>query len=238
MFKKKLKLDFYTAHETLIEMQPIKKNTKPPSWFRKIKQSYEQFRSRVGVHVPIPTIRTCPGVVDYMRNAITLKLWSDVIFKVKANGDVECIEPIHDSKIIEGAMHHSEQYGDTLYPNRTVFKLHGPWAVKANFPGDYMITECHYSEDLRKHNILISPGISNFCDQHTLNCFLVFPIKDEDYTVMLKYGTPIMSLYPMHDRPFEIKMYRTDRQGFYDVQSVFPSTFIGRYHTGKHALKN
>ena len=114
-------------------------------------------------------------------------------------------------------MHHSEQYGDTLYPGRTVFKLHGPWAVKANFPGEYMITECHYNEDLRKHGILISPGISNFNLQHTLNAFLVFPIKDEDYTVTLKYGTPIMSLYPMHDRKFEVKMHKTDRKGFSDI---------------------
>lgn len=238
MLRKKNRLDFYTAHDTIIEMQPIRQGTKPPAWWKRIKNSFDQFRSRVGVSVPTPTIKTCPGVVDYMRKPITLKLWSDVIFKVKANGDVECIEPIHNAQIIEGAMHHSEQYGDTLYPNRTVFKLHGPWAVKANFPGDYMITECHYSEDLRKHNILISPGISNFNLQHTLNFFLVFPIKDEDYTVTLKYGTPIMSLYPMHDRPFEIKMHQTDLKGFRDVQSVFPSTFIGRYYAGKHTLKN
>ena len=236
--KKKLKLDFYTAHDTIIEMQPMQSRTKPPSWWKEIKNSFDQFRSRVGVTVPTPTIKTCPGVVDYIRKPMTLKLWSDVIFKVKANGDVTAIEPIHNAGIIDGAMHYSDQYGDTLYPNRTVFKLHGPWAVKANFPGEYMITECHYSEDLRKHGILISPGISNFNLQHTLNAFLVFPIKDEDYTVTLKYGTPIMSLYPMHDRKFEIKMHKTDRKGFSDIQSVFPSTFIGRYYTGKHALKN
>ncbi len=238
MLRKKNRLDFYTAHDTLIEMQPIKKNTKPPSWFRKIKQSYDEFRSRLGVYVPTPTIRTCPGVVDYMRKPITLNLWSDVIFKVKANGDVDAVEPIYNANICEGAMHFSKQYGETLYPNRTVFKLHGPWCVKANFPGEYMVTECHYSEDLRKHDILISPGITNFTNQHTLNVFLVFPIKDEDYTVTLKYGTPLMSIYPMHEKHFDIKMHKVDRIGFQDIQSVFPSTFIGRYHAGKHALKD
>ena len=235
MMKRKNRLDFYTTHDTLIEMQPIKQGTKPPGWWKSIKNSYDQFRSRVGVTVPTPTIKTCPGVVDYMRKPITLKLWSDVIFKVKANGDVEAIEPIHNAGIIDGAMHHSEQYGDTLYPGRTVFKLHGPWAVKANFPGEYMITECHYNEDLRKHGIMVSPGITNFNDQHTLNVFLVFPIKEKEYVVTLKYGTPLMSIYPMFEQPIDIEMHKCTRQEFQDIQNIHPSTFLGRYYAGKHA---
>ena len=235
MIKKKLKLDFYTAHKTLIELQPIQCRTKPPSWWKSIKNSYVQFRSRAGTKVPTPTIKTCPGIVDYIRKPIVLKLWSDGIFKVKPNGDVECIEPLQQAGILDGSQHERRQFGDTLYPNCTVFKLHGPWSIKSSERKDFMITECHYTEDLRKHGILISPGITNFYDQHTLNCFLVFPIKDEEYTVTLKYGTPIMSIYPMHEMELDIKMHEVPtRQEWQEIQNVFPSTFIGRYHSRKH----
>jgi len=235
MIKKKLKLDFYTAHQTLVDLQPIKARTKPPTWWKSIKNSYDQFRSRVGVNVPTPTIKTCPGIVDYMRKPIVLKLWSDGIFRVKQNGNVECIEPLHNSGQLDGSQHERKQFGDTLYPNRTVFKLHGPWAVKASERKEFMITECHYSEDLRKHDILISPGITNFYDQHTLNVFLAFPIKDEEYTVTLKYGTPLMSIYPMHEMELDIKMHEVEsKEKWHRIQHVYPSTFIGRYHSRKH----
>lgn len=238
MFKKKLKLDFFTAHQTLIELQPIQQHTKPPSWWKQIQNSYDKFRSRIGVKVPTPTIKTCPGVADYIRKPITIKLWSDGIFKVKPNGTVEVIEPIHDSGLLMGSVHESAQYGDTLYKDRVVCKLDGPWCVEASDDSEFMITECHYTEDLRKHGILVSPGITNFYHQHTLNVFLVFPVKKEEYTVHLKYGTPLMSIYPMHEKKMDIQMHKVDRATFFNKQSIYPSKFIGRYYTGKHALRD
>ena len=70
MIKKKLKLDFYTAHQTLVDLQPIQARTKPPTWWKSIKNSYDQFRSRAGVKVPTPTVKTCPGIVDYIRKPV------------------------------------------------------------------------------------------------------------------------------------------------------------------------
>ena len=238
MFKKKLKLDFYTAHETLIDLQPIQQGTKPPTWWKQIKKSYDKFRSRVGIKVPVPTVRTCPGVVDYIRRPITIKMWSDGIFKVKPTGIVECIEPFYGAKLLTGSIHDSAQYGGAIYKDRVVFKLEGPWCVKASDDSEFMITECHYTEDLRSHGILISPGITNFYHQHTLNVFLVIPIKEEEYTFTLKYGTPLMSIYPMHEKEMDIEMHKINREFFSDFQNVYPSKFIGRYYTGKNALKD
>lgn len=235
MIKKKLKLDFYTAHHTLAELQPIHLRSKPPSWWKTLKNSYDTYKSRVGASLPVPTIKTCPGVSDYMRLPITLKLWSDGAFKVKPNGDVEVIEPLYDSHILTGGIHSSNQYGGDLYEGRAVCKLNGPWCVKASSKAKFMITECHYNEDLRKHGIMVSPGITNFNEQHTLNVFLVFPIKEKEYVVTLKYGTPLMSIYPMFEQPIDIEMHKCTRQEFQDIQNIHPSTFLGRYYAGKHA---
>ena len=85
---KKLKLDFYTQHGSILELQPIQPRSKPPTWWKSIQNSYDTFRSKVGLKIPTPTLKTCPGVVDYIRKPITLRLWSDAIFKVKPDGDV------------------------------------------------------------------------------------------------------------------------------------------------------
>jgi NDP-sugar pyrophosphorylase family protein len=53
--------------------------------------------------------------------------------------------------------------------------------------------------------------------------------------VTLKYGTPIMSIYPMHEMELDIEMHEiATRQEWQEIQNVFPSTFIGRYHSRKH----
>ena len=81
----------------------------------------------------------------------------------------------------------------------------------------------------------IRDRITNFYDKHTLNCFLVFPIKDEEYTVTLKYGTPLMSIYPMHEMELDIKMHEVEsKEKWHTIQHVYPSTFIVRYHSRKH----
>jgi len=237
MIKKKLKLDFYTANPVVLDLQPIHLRSKPPSWWKGLKNSYCAYKSRVGGSIPVPTIKTCPGVSDYIRLPITLKLWSDGMFKVKPSGEVEIIEPIYQSHTLTGGTHKADQYGGDLYEGRVICKLDGPWCVKASSKAQFMITECHYNEDLRKHGIMVSPGVTNFKENHTLNVFLVFPIKKEEYTVTLKYGTPLMSIYPMFEQPIDIEMHNCTRQEFQDIQNIYPSSFIGRFYARKHARK-
>ena len=233
-----MKLDFYTYDKTVKELQPIENRTRPPSWWKQMKNSYEVFKSRQGIKVPTPTIKTCPGVADYIRTPITLKLWSDVIFRVKPDGMVEAAEPIPEAKKVRGAIHPRDQYSSEIYKDRAVFKLHGPWAVKASDKTNFMITEVHYSEDLRQHGILLSPGILNFYHQHTLNVFLVFPLKPEEYTVTLKYGTPLMSIYPMTSEKVEVRNHLCTHLEFEEMQDMYPSTFLGRYYSRKHTLRD
>jgi len=230
-----VKLKCYTHDKSVFELQKLEYKTKPPSWWKKIKNFAHKFDIRSGVNIPVPTIKTCPGVADYIRKPITLKLWSDVIFNIKPDGKVKLAEPIESFNRIGGGVHEDYQYGKELYPGRTVFKLYGPWAIEGSDRTEFMLKEIHYSEDLRKHDILISPGIANFKDQHTLNVFLVFPIKEEEYTVQLKYGTPIMSIYPMTDKKVELEHYLIPKTEWDAFQNNYPSTFLGRYYAGKHA---
>lgn len=233
-----MKLECYTYDKRLIELQPLKHKNKPPSWWTKLKKVYNVLDLRSGVEVPTPTIKACPGVVDYIRKPIIMKLWSDVIFKVFPDGRVRMAEPLHSNGAIQGNTHEREQHGTELYPNATVFKLANPWVLKASDRTEFMCTEVHYTEDLREHGIMVSPGIVNFYDQHSFNVFLVFPIKEEEYTVKLKYGTPLMSLYPMTDKKVDISLHHVSAQECNDILNHFPPTFLGRYYSRKHTLRN
>lgn len=240
LFKRNtIKLDCYTHDKKIIQLQPLQTTRNNPPWWTRLKPMYKVFQSRTGINVPTPTIKACPGVVDYIRRPILIKMWSDIIFRVLPDGRVLLTEPLHTVRQGVAHVHDKEQHGDTIYKNRTVVKLMCPWHIVADKPIDMLCVDPHYvTDDLREHGIEVSPGVLSLYDQHTLNVFLTFPIKEKEYEVTLKYGTPLMSMFPMTEKKIEIEMHHTDRQTWENICDMFPPTFLGRYHARKRALKN
>jgi hypothetical protein len=234
-----IKLDCYTYDKKIIDLQPLQTRRNNPPWWTSLKSMYKVFQPRTGINVPTPTIKACPGIVDYIRRPILIKMWSDIIFRVLPDGRVLLSEPLHSVRQGVAHVHDREQHGDAIYKNRTVVKLMCPWHVVADQPIEVLCADPHYiSDDLREHGIEVSPGILSLYDQHTLNVFLTFPIKEKEYEVTIKYDTPLMGLFPMTEKKIEIEMHHTNRQSWENICDMFPSTFIGRYHARKRALKN
>lgn len=232
-----MKLDCYTFDQNLIDLQPMTTKSPKPKWWSGLKKLYKVFDIKSGIEVPSPTIKLCPGVVDYMRNAIEIKLWTDCIFKVYPDGKVTTASPLHEGNAMIAGVHSEKQTGPDLYPGRSVVKLTNPWCVKASDRTQFMCTEVHYTEELREHGIIVSPGVLNFYDQHALNIFLAFPLKDEPYTIELKYGTPLMGLHALTDKPVEIECHKASREEFNDILANFPATFFGRYYAKRKVTK-
>ena len=233
---KKVKLDCYTFNRNLLELQPIVNKVHNPSWWSKLKKYYEHFDVRSGIRTPVPTVKLCPGVADYIRNPIHIKLWTDIIFRVRPDGRVTYVAPDGGARNHIDT-HAKEQTGKDLYPGRATVKLANPWVVKGSDKTRFMVTENHYSEELRQHGIIVSPGIINFYDQHSLNIFLVFPLKDEEYQVELKYGTVVATLHAMTDEPVVVNNHLTTVDEYNATQNEFPSTFFGRYYAKRKVAK-
>ena len=63
-------------------------------------------------------------------------------------------------------------------------------------------------------------------------------IKDEEYTVKLKHGTPIASLYAMHEEKMDIKMHRVNEETLKSIVSArIPSVFFRKYYSGKNTRR-
>lgn len=241
MFKSnKIKLDCYTYDKKIMDMQPLQTVKNNPHWWSKLKTMYKVFNPKTGIDVPTPTIKACPGIVDYIRRPILIKLWSDIIFRVYPDGRVHLSEPLHGAKQGIAHIHDEEQHGNHIYKDRTVVKLIAPWHIVADKPIDFICADPHYStEELRKNNIIVSPGVLSFYHQHTVNVFLTFQRKEEVYEVTLKYDTPLMALFPMTEKKIDIEMHHCkSRSEWEDISDIFPPTFLGRYHTRKRATRN
>lgn len=239
MFRKKVKLDCYTHIVGLTQRQPLKKTAKPPTWWGKIKSLYKLYDSKKGMHINTPTVKTCPGVVEYIRKPINVNLWTDLNIVVNPDGKIRSSGP---SNVIEGIdsveVHSIKQYHPDLYGNSVVVKLVAPWMIKTNEETNFLLTETHYSPELRNLGISIIPGVLNFKYQHSMNVFLILPIKEEEYEIALKYDTPLMSMFPMTERDIEINMHEVDGMFMKNMVSMYPSITSGRYYAYKKFLKN
>lgn len=233
---KKVTLNVYTHDQRIIDYQPLEIRNKPPAWWHKLKKTFNKMEFRSGIRVPTPTVRACPGIVDFVRKPIVFRMWTDAIFKVNPDGTVTTATPLHGGGELEIGVHDDKQYGE-LYPNHTVCKLHNPWLFKGSDSTDFLCTDVHYDTEFRKHGMFICPGIVNFNDQHAANIFIAFPTKKESYEVTLKYDQPLMAMFPMTDKKIDIKMNKIEKHERATIINAFPATFLGRYYTRKHARR-
>ena len=232
-----MRLTATTYDKRLLEFQPLQFGQgERPSWWAELKKTFQVLDHRTGIKVPNPTVKACPGVVDYIRKPMNIKLWSDAIFKVFPDGRINVSTPLHNGGEVSIGVHEQEQYG-SLYPNHVVCKLHNPWVMEASDRTEFLCTDVHYDKEFRKHGMFIAPGITNFYDQHVCNIFIVFPRKEDPYQIELKYGQPLMSVYPMTDKKINLKMKLATKQECQDIANAFPPTFLGRYYTRKHARR-
>lgn len=239
MFKKKIELDCYTHIPGLIEMQPLKKHAKPPSWWSKIKSLYKVYDSKKGMHLKVPTVKTCPGVVEYIRKPINFNLWTDLNIVVSPDGRIKSSGPQNSAEGIDQVeMHSIQQYHPDLYGNSVVIKLVVPWIIETNDEANFLISETHYSPELRNLGITVIPGVLNFKYQHSINVFLVLPVKEEEYEIELKYDTPLMSLFALSERDVNITMHETDGMFMGKMTNIYPSVTSGRYYAYKKLFRN
>lgn len=237
MKRKKLEIEAYTYDKSVFENFKWTSKVRKPTWWKNLVTMYTVYNSKSGIMVPTPTVKACPGITQYIQKAIVMKLWSDMIFRVTPDGKVSSASPLHSHQVGTG-MHEQRQYGDDLYPGYAVLKIEAPWYLKTKKPVDFMNSEFHYSEDLRKHGILVAPGVLNFYDQHAINVFLLFPLKDEPYEVRLNYGSDLMAIYPMEDVDVSFKNIFVDSlEQWGKINDSFPRTFLGRYYTRKRTAR-
>lgn len=232
-----MKLRATTFDRRLLEYQPLQIGTSDrPSWWSELKKSFRVHDPRTGIKVPTPTVKACPGVVDYIRKPMNIHLWSDAIFKIFPDGRVNVSTPLHNGGEVQIGVHEKDQFG-SMYPNHTVCKVVNPWVFEGSDRTEFLCTDVHYDKEFRKHGMFIAPGITNFYDQHVCNIFIVFPLKDEPYEVTLRYGQPLMSVYPMTNKKINLAMYHNTRDKCNEIANAFPPTFLGRYYTRKNTRR-
>jgi hypothetical protein len=229
LIKKPIKITAYTYDKSfIVNAPPTIRSKEKPEWIKRLKAYITQWDSNIGMDVRIPTVNQCPAIKEFLTTPIMLNMWGDLDIKVFPDGRWN--QYAVPGCNISAGEHAKIQFGEG-YNNRLALKLNSPWFFVASEPTKFMFMESHYSTTyFRDNNILFPPGIIEYKNQHSTNVHLSVPIpKTEPFTLNLKLGMPLISMFPMTDRQVEIETKLVSISDWELINSHLPKVFIGRY---------
>jgi len=239
MFKKSIVLNFYTASPAAYNTaRPTwGKEKEKPNWLKELKTSVNMWWEHLGMWGKSSTVAICPGIREYIASPINQNMWADLDIRINPDGTFTTSKEMRpwDVEVSE----HPESQWKNLYTGRRIaLKLDNPWKVVTDSPADFLMCESHYSTNyFRDLQIWQSPGVTNYKYQHSLNVHLNAPIKEEPYIISLKYDTPLQSIFPLTDKPIEIRYHLIEPREFDVLGGHMPLTMVGRYYRQKGVKK-
>jgi len=234
MFNNKIKLTAYTwENDIFINEKPSFNKPDQAEWLRMLKSTNKHYNQHQDYYFDVPSAKVCPAINNYLNNGIKFKAWTNIRVRINPDGTVEHL------KGSEGSLgtgmplfgqHSPDQYEYLYQRNKTAFKLLNPWILKCEQNIKFLFTESHYSTNiLRENNILIAPGLIDFKYQHATNIHLIADIKKEPYEIIIPYGTPLVTLFPVTEKEIDFKCELVCQEKYNKIHMHFPRCPFKKY---------
>jgi hypothetical protein len=241
-FKKKVKpvqLRAYTWDDTYLNFnKPLFKNKERPDWFKRLSPTVQLPNFKTEMHTEYSTVAFCPGIKGFLNLPIQINAWCDMEFRIRPDRSWDIgLQDMFRENVSE---HPAWQIGnDAILRDRIFLKLNSPWAFTCDEDIEFLAMEPFYSTTFYRDNGIINPpGILEFKHQVSSNVHLSFPIRSEPYNVQLKMGTPLLSMFPLTDRPVEIISYESIPGEKFQKLTSFPKVNLGRYYVKLKMLRD
>ena len=232
-FNKSVKLTAYTSDiSVMTNCKPVLgKDVKTPGWLKNISASVKSWNQNIGLYDKAGTVAICPGIREYLSTPIALSMWSEIDIRINPDGSWSSTaqsRPELNTQVVE----HEQDQWKGMYPGKRIaLKLNSPWKFVTNSDTKFLFSESHYSTSyFREKDVWLSPGVTNFKYQHSTNIHLNCPLKEESYVLTLKYGMPLISLFPMTERAIDFKCEQISEEKLFNIGEHMPRVPIGKYY--------
>ena len=231
--RKNNKIEFYTAFNTLLEIEDVLPSTGASilkNIMKKVKVAVDSrptndksLRSRGG------DIRQCPGIVQYMQRGYIIKAWQDIHIKTDESGDTftweastsryeiltnhqyeknSNVDPEVISTQVEKEVSHfpQSQFFD-FFPRKNtlkqVLKINVPWFAKLPKGYGALILPVFYDNEERFTTI---PGILLTDYLEKLNIQLYWHNLGPENSSVIKAGTPLAKIIPIKLEDWDVEV--------------------------------
>lgn len=230
--KKELEVVAYTfENNVFVNDKPTFNKADNAEWIKYLKNSYKHFDVESNSNYDVGTAKLCPGIRNYMTDGIHFKLWTQIKVRIHPNGFAENLPQSIASSYAPFVQHTPQQY-EYIYPeNKTAFKINNPWIVKCNKNIKFLFAESHYSTTFfRENNLVIAPGLIDFKYQNSVNVHVIAEKRKEPYEIIIPYGTPLFTLYPITESPIKFRCEKVSQDKFNEIKDILPQCPMKRYY--------
>jgi hypothetical protein len=198
LFKEKpIVVDCFTTRDTIYKTLRIEPASQfIPKWWKDMASTYINAEQSI---MPLPTIKTCDGLIDLFKTGFILPLWTDVALKVVDNGFM--FELANGKKDAE--FHDKFQWQDIPEAkNYGHLKLMAPWKLKTKSDINFYLTwpQWHYPLNFP---LVHANGIFSFKNRYEWNPQL-FVNLTKNYELILNAGQPIGQIIPLTDKKVKL----------------------------------
>jgi len=244
-------LNCYTSNSSVFEFGEIEITKKClPSWWKELPSTFPHKPHHFN-HQPssnsifssfksiITTAKHCPAIQGLFSTGIIIKAWCDIKIFVSPEGYVDSIQKEDRINVQRkaGSNHPYKQRAGFL-PNMAHWKIHSPWSFTTNkFRRFFWNGAYWWNPQLIENNIHVVPGFIDYYTQHGTEINMLFPIRDKSYEVDIKYGDPLIHLFPIDDNPINIKTQLISNQEWENLINPHPKFVGSAYHLKSARLK-
>lgn len=193
----------YTTDHLLAELYPIVKASElMPSYYKTMGTNYKKDN-------PMPidnslnyfsTMKACYGINQYNITGYLMPLWCDHSILVGENGFISCAVPEEN----RGSMIHDPEQSIGALDLFHTLKLKSPWHIKCSEDVKFAVSQNTYG--INSDCWGLAPGITDFYNQTSTNCFLLTTKNQTPKEILLGAGSPLVKFIPLTERPINFRI--------------------------------
>jgi len=239
--KKYVDVFCYTKNANAYEYFPIRQARDfIPDWWKNIpNKKYKDGAPYKTKGFLEPTMKRCPGLIEYYKKGLMLPLWSDVEIIVDENiNDQGWSTAVADESLVEP--HPDFQRGEFLPPSNWFHnKLNSPWLIETKEHLDFLYLQPHWNLNGLNNEVLIPNGYIDFYKGNHVSHIQMFINKFTNRVINIDAGTPILHLVPLTEKKIKVHTIY-DEKKFNTLQEKSNGfSFTSKYYTKvKTLLRN
>lgn len=191
-----MKFRFWNKNPTAVEKYPVVPAKKLiPSWFKKLPNMVEYYNNH-------GTIKTCPGIVNYLRSGFILRSWLDTIIETTdsyikfsyPNGEA----PPNYLSTMDAMTFNKDVKEYKEYSHPVVIKWDLGWYCQAPKGYNLMFAPTQYHPNL---NFTTAMGITDTRIEESLNSPAAWHPTEQ--FVFIPAGTPVLQVIPFKREEYD-----------------------------------
>lgn len=230
--RKEIVLDCFTTRPDVYTYFPIQPASKLiPDWWKKLPSNY----TTNGLDQN-PTLKGCPGFIDYYSSAISIPLWADLSIKTtESNKSVEWLCADRNTQI---QAHDLAQLGSYLNRNKFIhLKIVTPWLLNCKEEIKFVFSGNNWCLDTPQ-DLVIPNGVTNFKYQNSVNINMLLFFRGNQI-LKLNANSPVINMFPMTEKKVKLKINLVSEEEYSKISQLFATNFFYKnYFRHKNLAKS